>query len=198
MTSLDVDRMTTSRLGTEPMGKIAVVHAEGVLCRRERRDNPFRGYQPITEGMTLVSALSTAYNIAVASAEPEGDEIVTWMKEHGMAQFFSYAVPRRVGQPEDRTERFVAQVDHLRSCGFSIGLVVDSDPAAIGALLAKGYNGLVFTHPDYARPEWRPDDSRGARPWAAITEEVERQAKLKAEDGRVGTSSSPDDRFETV
>jgi hypothetical protein len=179
------------------MAKLAVVHAEGVLCRQDRRDNPFRAYTPITEGMTLVSALSTAYNVAVAAATTEGDEIVTWMKDHGMGQYFSYAVPRRLGQPEDRADRFVAQVDHLRSCGFSIGLVVDSDPASIGQLLVKGYKGLVFTHPDYARPEWRPDDPAGRRSWADIAEEVERQARLKADDPRVG-SHTGDERFETV
>jgi hypothetical protein len=179
------------------MGKIAVVHAEGVLCRQDRRDNPFEAFHPITEGMTLVSALSTAYNVAVAADETDGDQIVTWMKDHGMAQFFSYAVPRRPGQPEGRAERFVAQVDHLRSCGFSIGLVVDSDPTSVGMLLAKGYTGLVFTQPEYARPEWRPDDHRGIRAWSEITAEVERQNRLRADDGRV-SSDSDDARYETV
>lgn len=174
-----------------------MVSAEGVLCRKDRRDNPFRANQPITEGMSLVSALSTTYNIAVASAETDGDEITTWLKDHGMGPYFSYAVPRRPGMPEDRTGRLVAQAHHLRSCGFTVGMVLDSDPATIGALLHEGYTGLVFTHPQYARPEWRPDDPRGARSWADIEAEVETQARLKADDPRV-KANSDEGKFETV
>lgn len=175
------------------MSKIAVVSAEGVLCRRATRNSPFRGFQPLPEGMTLVSALSTAYNIAVCAGETEGDEIARWLKDHGMSQYFSYVVPRRPTMPEDGAERFLAQVDHLRSCGFAVGLILDSDPSAVTALLAKGYTALTFSHPEYARPEWRPDDTRGARAWADVVAEQENQARLKADAAR-----PEDSRFEMV
>jgi hypothetical protein len=174
------------------MAKIAVVSAEGVLCRQDRKDNTFAAYTPIPEGLALVGALSTAYNVAVVSHETDADSIRDWMKDHGMAQFFSYAVPRKATMPEERTERILAQVEHLQS-SFRIGLVVDADPRTVGILMGRGHTSLLFCEPEYARPEWRPDDGRGMRSWAEIEAEVRRQNRLKADDARAET-----DNFEVV
>lgn len=177
------------------MAKVAVVSAEGVLCRQDRPGNTFAASTPISEGLALVGALSTTYSIAVVSNETDPAEIRDWMKDHGMAQFFSYAVPRKVGMPEDRPGRILAQVEYLRSTGFAVGMVVDADPATVGLMLVKGYTGLVFSHPTYARPEWRPDDEAGARSWDEIVAETQRQNRLKAGDGRLGADT---DNFEVV
>lgn len=176
------------------MAKIAVISAEGVLCRQDRKDNTFQAFSPIPEGLALVGSLAHTYSIAVVADVTDADEVHTWMKTHGMAQFYSYALQRKPGMPEDRTERVLAQVDYLRS-SFPVGLVVDSDPATIASLMVKGYCGLLFTHPQYARPEWRPDDDKGMRSWAAIAAEVQEQNRMKAEDGRLVAES---DNFEVA
>lgn len=177
------------------MAKLVVVAAEGVICRRDGK-NTFRANQPIGPGMDLMAALANgAYNVAVVTDEPDKATVHTWLLEHGLRAHFSYLVERRTGMPEAPAERFLAQCRHLRSHGFAIGMVVVSDPLMAAAAHAEGYTCLLFTHPAYARPEWRPDDDRGARAWADIEAEVETQALMKAADERIGEH---DERYESV
>lgn len=172
------------------MAKLVVVAAEGVICRRDGQ-NAFRANQPIGPGMDLIASFNGIYNIAVVTAEDDPKVVQRWLTDHGLRQHYSYLVERKVTMPEEPAQRFLAQCRLLRSQGFAIGMVVVSDPAMAAAAHAEGYTCLLFTHPQYARPEWRPDDDRGMRAWADIEEDMATQARLKA-----GQSEESDGRFE--
>ena len=174
------------------MPKLVVVTAEGVLCRRDG-DNTFRANQPIGPGLDLLACLSQMYNVCVASDETDRKVVHTWLIEHGLREHFSYVIERGPLMHEDPAERFMDQLTLLRSQGFSIGMAVVADPVMAASALHKGFTSMLFSHPAYARPEWRPDDDRGLRSWADIEEDLARQAELKATDARVGANSG---RFE--
>ena len=78
----------------------------------------------------------------------------------------------------------IEQVKYVRSQG-KVELVVTSDTELAKKLLEIGLDTLLFLHPTYLRPEFRPDGRQGIRSWAAIEEEIDKQIEMIREDPRV-------------
>jgi hypothetical protein len=133
-------------------------------------------------------ALSAAYQVAVLTLSTDKDEVDNWMTTQGLADHYSYVVVR---QPAflgitDEVDLRAAQWDFLRgSHGFSVEYVIDPNPLVVHRAVERGFNALLFTHPAYARPEWRPDDERGVRAWGDIEAEVQRQVQARTADRRL-------------
>ena len=64
-------------------------------------------------------------------------------------------------------------------------MVVTADLDLATKLLQEGLDTLVFLHPTYLRPEFRPDGRQGVRSWAAIEAEMDKQIEMIKEDPRV-------------
>lgn len=133
---------------------------------------------PIYEGRDLYLALQPSKKVAVLCEDK--DEAARWMKmsNYGeIAEMFDYSYITAV---EDKD---MALVQYCRSQG-KIELVVTANVELSERLLAEGLHVLLFLHPIYMRPEFRPD-GRGRRAWDAITTELDKQQLLYSEDNRV-------------
>ena len=133
---------------------------------------------PLYEGRDLYLALAPSKKVTVLCADREDAE--RWMKTSNFGDIAEVMDYSYITAVEDKE---FALVQYCRSQG-KIELVVTADVALAERLLADGLHVLLFLHPIYMRPEFRPD-GRGRRDWDAITTELDKQQRLYAEDHRV-------------
>jgi len=63
-------------------------------------------------------------------------------------------------------------------------MYVDADPTVVAEALRMGITSLLFSSPQYSRPEFRPDAPKEIRRWDDIVSERTRQQAMKAVDAR--------------
>lgn len=150
--------------------------------------NPIGG-RPIPEGIALYRALGEQFNIVLlndpdTNAEEFQDFCIT-------EQLFSHQGPMPWPATffDDDAESRLVQVTGIRHGGYAMAFVIEPDPHTCALLLQKGYTTVLFTHADYAHPDWRPGAVRKPRPWSELAAQVEEQARLKAKDKRMETES---------
>jgi hypothetical protein len=73
------------------------------------------------------------------------------------------------------------QVERLRAEGFTFEFVVVPDPDLARGLYASGIPVLMYLHPTFTAPSFRPNHVEGLRPWNELATEVEFQLTAKAE-----------------
>jgi hypothetical protein len=152
--------------------KTALILIEGVLRKA-------MGGQPIPEGVRLYSSLAVTGQVVLLSTATRQDREQTedWLELHGLTGHATVAW----GDIGPR----VSLANMYRRGGYDVDLVVDPDPEQVRDLIAAGFNTLLFTHAQYAHPEWRPDTDPGVQPWDSITQQVADLARAKAADARL-------------
>lgn len=133
---------------------------------------------PLYEGVALYHALKYSKKLSVLAKDRQDAE--RWLKTNNVGKIdevIDYAYISAVDNKD------LALVEYCRSQG-KVELVITADVALAERLLEEGLHTILFLHPMYIRPEFRPD-GRGRRSWDAITEELDRQQELYAEDPRV-------------
>ena len=133
---------------------------------------------PLYEGRDLYIALAPSKKVTVLCKDREDAE--RWMKTSNFGDIAETLDYSYITAVEDKD---FALVQYCRSQG-KVELVVTADVRLAEKLLADGLHVLLFLHPMYMRPEFRPD-GRGRRDWDAITVELDKQQQLYAEDRRV-------------
>lgn len=123
-------------------------------------------------------ALAPSKKVTVLCEDREDAE--RWMKTSNFGEIAETLDYSYISAVEDKD---FALVQYCRSQG-KVELVITADVELAERLLADGLHVLLFLHPMYMRPEFRPD-GRGRRAWDAITEELDKQQKLYEEDRRV-------------
>lgn len=146
------------------MASYGVVVLEGVLCV-ERGEFP--SVAPIQAGLNLWHALRSTYKLIIAT-DHDHAKAEHWLGMHRVNGYTSL-------QPLDGC------LEDLRSMSYDLDLYIDSSPARVAAGMHMGIAGLVFAHPQFARPEFRPDVKGEIREWGAIEAEMEIQNKLAGE-----------------
>lgn len=81
----------------------------------------------------------------------------------------------------DTVARRLTQINRLRRTG-PVDFVVEPDPRIAAALLADGIPTLLYLHPQYTVPSWRPDYTGNLRRWDDLVAETERQESLRADE----------------
>lgn len=84
----------------------------------------------------------------------------------------------------DTAERRMAQISRLRKDG-PLSLVYESDAEAAAALFKDGVPSMLFLHPSYTHPDFRPDSNRELTPWNVLVQEQVRQREARATDTRL-------------
>jgi hypothetical protein len=164
----------------------ALISVEGVLAASLDAGALFPASAPIRHGIRLLAALSASYKAVLAAEEPNREHVEYWLKQQGLGDFYGVLLTRREIEVEmGHTELRLSQFDYVRSLGFTLDLVIDTDPLVIREVMQRGAVGLLFAHPQYLRPEFRPDTQRGLKTWQDIERESEEQALLKSGDVRL-------------
>jgi len=138
-----------------------------------------RKQAPISEGVLLYKTLNELNRVIVLADDKERTDI--WLKKNNMAKSLDDIVQISDSVVE---EPRIASIKDILSKG-RIEFVVTDDSDLAKALLELSINVLVFLHPRYAKPEFRPDGRAGVKSWEAITEELDKQQGLYTEDPRV-------------
>lgn len=132
-----------------------IVTVEGVL--RKLTDG-----SRINEGVELVHRLSgedIGNNTILYLTSGPAAETEAWLDEHDLARDMVF------GAREDR----VMQLRRIRhEWGYPISMVIEPDPDTAADLMAAGHTVLLFMHPAYSRPEWRPDHKFTVTSWDEI------------------------------
>lgn len=171
------------------MASAVLISVEGVLAAPPQDAGAlFPASTPVRHGIRLLAALSGSYKAVLATDEANAEHVEHWLKQQGLSDFYGILLVRRPVEAElDHTALRMAQFDFVRSLGFSLDMVIDSDPGVVRQVMMRGGVGLLFAHPQYLRPEFRPDSERGLKAWNEIEQEVEQQALLKSGDVRLAS-----------
>lgn len=153
--------------------KTALVAIEGVLRKT-------MGGSPVPEGIRLYQALCATGQVVLLLDDWQAREQVTdWLELNGLVKHAF------VDCADGATHVYLA--NRLRRGGYDIDMVVEPDPWMASELIKRGYNTLLFTHSQYAHPDWRPDAGKGIQSWQEIVDETAKQAIMRANDGRLRT-----------
>lgn len=159
---------------------------EGVLAQPPEPGQLFAAANPINTGVALMKVLSESHRIVLATTHADRGSVDHWLRQQGLTSFYGALLLREAIEADLTYEALRAsQFARLRGLGGYVHLVIDADPVVIGHVMREGTVGLLFAHPVYMRPEFRPDSARGARAWQDIADEVEHQNLLKATDVRL-------------
>ena len=134
---------------------------------------------PIYAGMALYRMFSEDMRVVLLSEDKEKTH--RWLLEHKVNTYddlVDNTAPGILENPE------LEQVKYCRSQG-KVELVVTANVELAKDLLEQGIDTLLFLHPNYLRPEFRPDGRQGVRSWKAIEEEMDKQMEMLKEDPRV-------------
>lgn len=157
------------------MAGTVVIELEGVLCKGA----PPNG-APVWAGMQTYHALATQFRVVVDSDHDDITDIEHWLKVNGLSRH----TLTLLREPEDGllspAELRLAHLEEWRAHGFDISLWVTSSPVVAARLMEAGVTVLVFAHPKFLRPEYRPDhEASGPKPWDEIEDEVTKQLELR-------------------
>ena len=134
---------------------------------------------PIYQGLALYRMFNEDVRVILLTDEREKTH--RWLLEHKINKIddlFDHTLPGVIDEPE------LEQVKYCRSQG-KVEIVVTADLDLGKKLLQEGLDTLLFLHPTYLRPEFRPDGRQGVRSWAAIEAEMDKQIEMIKEDPRV-------------
>jgi hypothetical protein len=149
----------------------AVVTVEGVL-------RTMVGNRIIPEGARLYRALKSVGQVVLVTAS-EDKRLQQWIDLEGLPK------------ADNIMDEFSGLDDYghiltaLRGVrGYNIDLVVDTDPDYVALAIDRGYNTLLFTHAQYAHPDWRPSADESTS-WSDLVGRVEADLTTKANDKRL-------------
>jgi hypothetical protein len=148
--------------------------------------NP-RNQAPISEGVLLYKTLNELNRVIILADHKERSDI--WLKKNNMAKSLDDIIQVSDSVVE---EPRLASIKDILSKG-RIEFVVTDDVDFAKALLELSINVLVFLHPRYAKPEFRPDGRAGVKSWTAINNELDKQQGLLIEDIRLSEGYDPTD-----
>lgn len=146
--------------------------------------NPVGG-RPIPEGIAMYRALAEQFNLCLMADPDTNPE--DWANFVLTEQLYSHTGPLMYPDfgPATDAENRLIQVTGLRHTGYAVAFVIEPDPATCALLLQKGYNTVLFTHAQYAHPDWRPDTKRKPRSWDELQQQVADNAAIRARDQRM-------------
>ena len=134
---------------------------------------------PIYQGLALYRMFNEDVRVVLLTDDREKTH--RWLLEHRINTFDDLVdrnVPGILNDPD------LEQVKYCRSQG-KVELVVTGNVELAKRLLEIGLDTLLFLHPTYLRPEFRPDGRQGMKAWADIEEEIDKQIEMIKEDPRV-------------
>jgi hypothetical protein len=147
-----------------------VLTLHGVLQQPNGAPNP--------QGILLYRALSAVDRLIVLGGlDRERDE--WFLATHDLRDHVNFVAESITKGPTELMRR-QAQIGALRAQGIHIDLAIEPDPEIIAALHDDGIPTLLYLHPKFTHPAFRPDYESVAKPWDALVASVHYQERLKA------------------
>lgn len=135
----------------------------------------------IPDGLIIYRAMQVLGRVVLVTEENR-THVEVWLMLHNLADYDDL-IDSTVCVDPDENVRF-RQLSVARSKG-GIALYIDSNPSYVAEGLRRGITSLLFSCPEYSRPEYRPDAPTGIRKWDDLVAERTRQQVLRAADVRM-------------
>lgn len=115
----------------------------------------------------------------VILGEEDAEKDKWFLATQGMSGHSNY-IPLDTDVSPDPVEQRLNQVRQLRAAGMLVELAVDPNPEVVAALHLEMVPTLLYLHPRFSQPSFRPDFESVARPWDELTSAVEYQITQRA------------------
>lgn len=135
----------------------------------------------VSDGLFMYRTMKTLGRIVLIT-ELDRQAVDVWLMMHNLSDYddlLDSSVSVDPAEPLYRRQLAVA-----RNKG-TVSFYVDADPSRVAYALEQGMTSVLFSVPQYARPEFRPDAPKGVRRWDDLVAERTRQQALKAADIRL-------------
>lgn len=136
----------------------------------------------ITAGLLLYHGMKSVMKLALLTDSPR-DKAEHWLTVNGLRDH-AYLLIASATDGDSVEARRTAQIRRLRGSNVQVDMVVEADPSVAAQTMLAGVPTLLFAHPQYAMPSFRPDFIGTPKPWDDIAVEMERQALLADNDIR--------------
>jgi len=154
---------------------IAIV-VEGIL--RQPNDNSV-----IIPGLLIYKSLVKDHRVSLIIDSAAKSKVQYWLLSNSLVDHIGEIYWDDIDS-EDTAERRLAQVGRLKANG-PLSLVYESDTSAATKLLNAGIPTMLFLHPQYTHPEFRPGHTSEATPWNELLAEKIRQQEARMTDTRL-------------
>jgi hypothetical protein len=135
----------------------------------------------IIDGLMVYRAFKVLGRVTLFTAIPRSMAEV-WLIMHGMSDFDDLLDGTvRIDPKEPLRYR---QIAVTRANG-PINMYIDADPSVVAEAMRLGIPTMLYSSPQYVRPEFRPDAPKGVRKWDDLVNERSRQQAMKAVDPRL-------------
>lgn len=134
---------------------------------------------PIYEGIALYKSLNVNGTVMLACDDQE--EALRWCTEHKLTDVDGFISNATVGEYEDKD---FLKIQHQQASG-ALHFVVLSNVDLATKCLQNGIKTLLWLHPVYMSPKFRPDGGYGRKSWGELVGELDKQVDMQLEDKRV-------------
>lgn len=154
------------------MQGVALVQVEGVLSASHDAVGV-----PTFSGKMLTLALDKAGLQVLYTTDLETDRVAHWLElEMPSIDKIKLFSPKETEDP----------IRSARNLGYTVVFWVTADPGKATHAFESGVVPLFCPHPEYARPEFRPDARvEGPRPWDELLSVVEHRQEQRRHDMRM-------------
>lgn len=152
-----------------------LMNVEGVLA--DTRSDSIVTNDRIMEGLYLWQALKEHNQMLFYTTGKQPDRVRFWLQRESF------------GDPEalfELTGTIGELITDVRFKQYDLRMLISADPVHILGAYESGVQGLLFVHPSYGRPEFRPDYANEPRPWDSLVENVVADRMKLQTDGRLG------------
>jgi hypothetical protein len=138
---------------------------------------------PIISGLLLYKSLVKDHRVSLIIDSTAKDKVQYWLIMNGLTDHVN-EIYWEDTDPEDSGARRLRQVARLRKQG-PLSLVIEPDTDAAERLFHSQIPTMLFLHPTYTHPDFRPGPSKEPTPWNDLLEEKVRQQEARATDTRL-------------
>lgn len=131
-----------------------------------------------TQGMHLYASLASTGRLAILCGQ-DYEKADYFLKSNGLKQH-AYLIPEDPMDAPDDAGRRMGQIGKLRAQSCNVEFVVEPNPAVAARLFDSGIPTLLYLHPLYSNPAFRPDYENKAKPWDDLVNHVDYQTDLRA------------------
>lgn len=161
---------------TESWGNHVAIVVDGVM--RSPND-----VAPIIPGLLIYKSLVKTHRVSLIIDSAAKEKVQYWLMVNGFTDHTN-EIYWEADDPENVVERRVAQVGRLRKTG-PLSLIIEADMEVCTEMFNIGVPTLLFLHPQYAHPAFRPGSVTEVTPWATLYAEQIRQREARATDTRL-------------
>lgn len=160
----------------ESWGNHVAIVVNGIL--RQPNDSSV-----IISGLLVYKSLVKDHRVSLIIDSAAKEKVQYWLLMNGLTDHVNEIYWDET-DPEDTGQRRLRQVARLRKQG-PLSLVYESDTEAATKLLQAQIPTMLFLHPQYTHPDFRPGHSSEPTPWNDLLAEQVRQQEARATDTRL-------------